>query len=81
MTDNFTSNTERDFLPLPEDAPEWAVALNSNVGILAVAVSNIETTHAKILATVDELKPEVMSFVNSLETNPMVKMFLGGKKS
>lgn len=80
MSDNFISNIERDFLPLPEDAPEWAVVLNSNIGILAVAVGNIETTHAKILATVDELKPEVMSFVNNLQSNPMVKMFLGGKK-
>lgn len=80
MSDNFISNIERDFLTLPEDAPPWAVALNSNIGILAVAVGNIEKTHAKILATVDELKPEVMSFVNNLQSNPMVKMFLGGKK-
>jgi len=54
------------------DAPLWALALhNQNAEILE--------THRKILEVVEELKPEVMGIVNSLQKNPMFKMFLGGK--
>jgi hypothetical protein len=54
------------------DAPEWAIALHrENQEILDV--------HRKVLAVVEEIKPEVMSVVNSLQKNPMFRMFLGGK--
>lgn len=56
-----------------EYVPVWAVELNAKMDtILAV--------HEKILETVEELKPEVMAVVNGLQSNPMLKMFLGKGK-
>lgn len=81
-----TDNAQVVALPLPAsptfipsqhdpfyDAPEWAKELY-------VQNAEILETHRKILLVVEEIKPEVMSVVNSLQSNPMFKMFLGGKK-
>lgn len=72
---------------LPSDAPQWAQELNQNLYVVLCGISRIdsgntriEAIHIKILGIVEELKPEVVSVVDGLKSNPMLKMFLGGKK-
>ena len=56
-----------------EDAPNWArVLYDQNARILE--------THVEMARAVAEVKPVVMEVVNDLQNNPMLKMFLGGKK-
>lgn len=65
---------------LADGAPQWARELNDNLLAVAKETSHIKTVHEKILTVVEELKPEVLGVVESLRSNPMFKMLLGGKK-
>lgn len=60
--------------------PNWAEDLNHNLSLIYNKQIAVETIHKKILAIVEELKPEVIGVVDSLKSNPMFKMLLGGKK-
>lgn len=40
----------------------------------------IEAAHTQIAETVENLRPEVTTMIESLQSNPMVKMLLGGKR-
>lgn len=46
---------------------------------LEAKVDSIHEIHSKILAVVEEVKPQVLSLIDRLEKNPMAKMILGGK--
>jgi hypothetical protein len=72
---------------LPFDAPGWAKDLNDNIATLFDAVHNIgvtvhETNEAmlNIADIAENVKGEVQPLIQRLESHPMLKMLLGGKK-
>lgn len=56
-----------------DSAPEWARHL-------ATEIAEIKEVHTKILAIVEEIRPDVESVISSIQNNPMAKMFLGGRR-
>jgi hypothetical protein len=63
-----------------DDVPTWAMTLNANLALIYTQNARILATHEQMLAAVNEAKPTVMEVVNGLQSNPMLKMFMGGKK-
>ena len=57
---------------LPDDAPDWAHVLNSNV-LQVMSVMN------RTMTLIDAVTREVSPLVDSLSNHPMFKMF-GGKR-
>ena len=57
--------------PLPADAPEWAVTLNENIGVIVSAMN-------QTMASVDTIAREVAPMVDSLSNSPLIRM-IGGK--
>ena len=64
---------------LDDDAPNWARQMNNNIFLMYNEIIGIREIHSKILAVVEEVKPEVTGVIASLQKNPMFKMLLGGK--
>lgn len=63
---------------LPDDAPEWAKTLNSNIMILQHEMRAISEGAAKLTAVIEQAAPVVTEVVAGLQDNPMLKMLTSG---
>lgn len=60
--------------PLPDDAPEWAHALNANVGALASGINQTNAYLSRALVLFDKISTEVTPAIESLKNTPIFKM-------
>lgn len=79
-------NNEFEFVPvslspLPDDAPDWAQTLNTNLGAVASSVNQIGAAMTNVDNTFTAIRDQVGPVVDSLSGNPMFRMLVGGSKS